>query len=80
MIEVRGKRPSLAAFAVAGLVLAQLAGCGGCVKDDAAKSDPGAEADGSGRRPIDLRAADKKLSQFSAAAADRDGSADASHD
>ena len=61
MIGTRGKRPSLAAFAVAGIVLAQLAGCGGCVADDPApESNPGS----SGRKPIDLRAADKRLSQF----------------
>ncbi len=62
MIGTRGKRPSLAAFAVAGIVLAQLAGCGGCVADDPApQSNP---AGSSGRKPIDLRAADKRLSQF----------------
>ena len=59
---MRGKRPSLAAIAALGLVLAQLAGCGGCVKDDpASQSSP---AGSSGRKPIDLRAADKRLSQF----------------
>ena len=56
---MRGKRPTLAAFAVIGMVLAQLVGCGGCVKDDPAQQNPG-----SGRKPIDLRAVDKKLSQF----------------
>ena len=75
MIGTRGKRPTLTALAVAGLVLAQLAGCGGCVKDDPNKSDPAAAS--GGRKPIDLRAADKKLSQFSSVA---DGSADASTD
>ena len=62
MIGLRGKRPSVAAFAALGLVLAQLAGCGGCVKDDSAEqANP---AGSSGRKPIDLRAADKRLSQF----------------
>ena len=71
---MRGKRPSLAAFAAAGMVLAQLAGCGGCVKDDPGQqSNP---ASSGGRKPIDLRAADKKLSQFSTT----EGGADASHD
>jgi hypothetical protein len=71
---MRGKRPTLAAIMATGMVLAQLAGCGGCVKDDPAQSDPAAT--GGGRKPMDLRAADKKLSQFSA----QDGSTDASHD
>jgi type IV pilus biogenesis protein CpaD/CtpE len=74
VIEMRGKRPSLAAVAFAGMVLAQLAGCGGCVKDDPAQqSSPAASG---GRKPIDLRAADQKLSQFSTT----EGGADASHD
>ena len=52
----------MAAFAVAGIVLAQLAGCGGCVADD---PTPESNAAGSGgRKPIDLRAVDKRLSQF----------------
>ncbi len=71
---MRGKRPSVAAFAVTGIVLAQLAGCGGCVKDDPAQqSSPAASG---GRKPIDLRAADKRLSQFGA----QDSATDASSD
>jgi len=73
---MRGKRPSLAAFAVAGFVLAQLAGCGGCVKDDPAQNDP---AQAGRRKPIDIRAADKRLSQFSADP-NHDAAADASTD
>ena len=74
MIGMRRKRPTLAAVAVTGMVLAQLAGCGGCVKDDSGQqSNPAASG---GRKPIDLRAADKRLSQFSAT----DGAADASTD
>jgi hypothetical protein len=65
----------VAAFAVAGMVLAQLAGCGGCVKEDepAQQSNPAASG---GRKPIDIRAADKRLSQFTTP----DGAADASTD
>ena len=75
MIEMRGKRPTLAACALAGMVLAQLAGCGGCVKEDdpAQQSSPAASG---ARKPIDIRAADKRLSQFSTP----DGAADASTD
>ena len=62
MIGVRGKRPSVAAFAALGLVLAQVAGCGGCVKDDHAEQANPVGA--SGRKPIDLRAVDKRLSPF----------------
>lgn len=75
---MRGKRPSLAALAVAGIVLAQVTACGGCVKDDPAGSS-GPAASG-GRKPIDLRAADKKLSQFSSEASERDAGGDAGHD
>ena len=74
MIGVRGKRPTLTAFAVAGMILAQLTGCGGCVKDDASQESNPASS-GGGRKPIDLRAADKRLSQFSS---DTDSAADAS--
>lgn len=74
---MRGKRPTLAALAVAGMVLAQLAGCGGCVKEDPAQqSNP---ASSGGRKPIDIRAADKRLSQFSADP-NHDAAADASTD
>jgi hypothetical protein len=73
VIGMRGKRPTLAAVAATGMVLAQLAGCGGCVKDDAQQSNPAASG---GRKPIDLRAADKRLSQFTTP----DGAADASTD
>ena len=52
-------------LAVAGLVLAQLTGCGGCVKEDAPQSDPAATG---GRKPIDPRAIDIRLTQFSEAA------------
>jgi len=73
-MAMRGKRPTLAALAVSGMVLAQVAGCGGCVKDEPAdQSNPAASG---GRKPIDLRAADKRLSQFTAT----DAAADASHD
>jgi hypothetical protein len=71
LIAMRGKRPTLAAFAALGMVLAQVAGCGGCVKDE--QSNPAAAG---GRKPIDLRAADKRLSQFTTP----DGAADASTD
>ena len=70
---MREKRPTLAACALAGLVLAQLAGCGGCVKDD---PPPPGSTPGTARKPIDLRAADKRLSQFS----NQDGAADAASD
>jgi hypothetical protein len=64
---MRGKRSALA-FVAAGLVLAQVAGCGSCVKDDPPKEQAG------GRKPINLRAADKRFSQYT------DGSSDASTD
>jgi hypothetical protein len=60
-------RPGIAAA----LVLAQLAACGSCVKDDPTPADPVATG---GRKPIDVRAFDKRLSQFSEASAD--GAAD----
>lgn len=58
---LRGKRSSgsAAVLVVSGMVLAQLAGCGSCVKDD----PPSGRA--SGKKPIDLRAADKRFSQYS---------------
>lgn len=60
MTEKPGKRPAAAAFVVAGIVLAQLVGCGGCVKDEEVQP----QHDASGRKPIDLRAADKRFSPF----------------
>jgi hypothetical protein len=69
---MRGKRSPLAAFVATGFVLAQLAGCGGCVKDDPEPSG----ATGSGRKPIDLRAVDQRLSQFGGDAQAIDASSD----
>jgi hypothetical protein len=60
VIGVRGKRPPAAALAVVGIVLAQLVGCASCVKDEDVQQGPG-----SGRAPIDLRAADQRFSQVS---------------
>jgi hypothetical protein len=74
---MRGKRPSAAAWVVAGIVLAQLVGCGSCVKEDEAQPDPGTST---GRKPIDLRAADKRFSQFAVPDAAADAGADGSSD
>lgn len=72
------RRPSLVAIVAIGLVLGQVAGCGSCVKDDPPQQS--VEPGGRARKPIDLRAADKNLSQFSdaakAAAAPNDGAAE----
>jgi type IV pilus biogenesis protein CpaD/CtpE len=48
------------------VVLAHLVGCGSCANDEP-QSEPVASG---GRKPIDMRAADKRFSQFSEAGAD----------
>ena len=66
MIGMRESFPSfaLARAALVGIALAQATGCSSCVKDE-----PPVETQGPGitgdRKPINLKAADKKLSQFS---------------
>ena len=68
---MRVRRSTLAVVA-AGIVLAQVVGCGSCVKDDPQPTST------DGRKPINLKAADKRFSQFSdgAAAAAADASTD----
>jgi hypothetical protein len=60
---VRGNRSALSAFAAAVLVLAQVAGCGSCVKDE---PHPTSTATGTERKPINLKAADKKFTHYGA--------------
>lgn len=59
-MSLRGKRPALTAFAAVVIVLAQLVGCGSCVKDDPRPST----TNGKERRPLNLKAADKKLMPY----------------
>jgi hypothetical protein len=75
-VTARGKRPAAAAFVLGGIVLAQLVGCGSCVKDE----DVQQQQPGSGRKPIDLRAADKRFSRFTVQDAAADASSDGSTD
>lgn len=72
----RENRSTLAAFAGVVMVLAQVAGCGSCVKDDPQPSTS-VTTGGKERKPINLKAADKKLSQYQLVEA---GAADASTD
>lgn len=60
MIGTRGRRPSPGALAVVGIVLAQLVGCGSCVKDEDVQQGPW-----SGRSPVDPRAAEQRFTHFS---------------
>jgi hypothetical protein len=73
-MRMRGKRSALLAFAGATFVLAQVAGCGSCVKDD---PQPSVTVNGKERKPIDLKAADKRLTPFTVREA---GAADAATD
>ena len=76
-----GKTPSLAAIVGMGLVVGQLAGCGSCVKEDdpqtTTATDPNAVPP---RKPINLRAADRRLSQYSDANLEPDAAPDAPTD
>ncbi|MDB4935373.1 MAG: hypothetical protein JWP87_2345 [Labilithrix sp.] len=60
--------------AVLALLLAPLAGCGSCVKDESPSSESPQPGAPNAKKPLDLRAADKRFSQFS------EGGADASRD
>ena len=60
---MRGKRSTLAAVAAVGVFLAQAAGCGGCVKDDPQPGSGPSEQMPS--KPVNLKAIDQRLSQFS---------------
>jgi len=64
VIGVRGKQSRLAALSrsLVAVALAQVTACGSCVKDDPAPASFDAAGE---RKPIDLRAADKRLSQYS---------------
>lgn len=61
-MSTRARHRSLVALAACGLCFAQVVGCGSCVKEDEPQSTP---STGVERKPIDLRAADKRLSQYS---------------
>ena len=71
---MRGKRSTLAAAAAVGVFLAQAAGCGGCVKDDPPQPGSG-PSDQLPSKPVNMKAIDKRLSQFSVV---DDAAADAS--
>ena len=55
----------IAALVIGGLVVGQLAGCGSCVQDDPPAPTTSVDTKGNPRKPLDLRAVDKRLSQFS---------------
>ena len=76
MPGMREKRSTLAAVAAVGMFLAQAAGCGGCVKDD---PTPAAGTEGT-RPPVNMKAIDKRLSQFSTIDGSVAPAADASTD
>lgn len=82
MIGVREVQSRLGAlsWSLVAVALAQVTACGSCVKDDPV---PATVGDAAGeRKPIDLRAADKRLSQYSETAqlGQDSGAADAARD
>lgn len=62
-MRMRERRSTQVAFAAAVLGLAQIVGCGSCVKDDPQPTSTSTGLNGKHRKPIPLQAADKRFSE-----------------
>lgn len=70
----------LGKLAIVGLVLGCMAGCGSCVKDDPQPAPPVVGEGVPPRKPLNMKAVQKGLSQFSDAAEGDASSSDAATD